>query len=128
LVLGVAFKPGIDDARNSPARRVIELLLSRGAHVCYHDPYVPRFQVGQDVFHRDAVVLQSVGLTEEEIAAVDCVVIVTGHRSLDYRRVVEHADLIIDTCNATAAVSGRQDPSSSELQHQIVRLGAPLPR
>jgi UDP-N-acetyl-D-glucosamine dehydrogenase len=128
LVLGVAFKPDIDDARNSPAERVIELLLSRGAHVRYHDPYVPRFQVGQDVFHRDAVVLESVGLTEEEIGAVDCVVIVTGHRSLDYGRVVKHADLVVDTCNATAAVPGRQDPLSAGLRHKIVRLGAPLPR
>ena len=128
LVLGVAFKPGIDDARNSPAGRVIELLLGRGAHVCYHDPYVPRFQVGQDVFHRDAVVLESVGLTEGEIAAADCVVIVTGHRSLDYGRVAAHADLVVDTCNATAVVSSRQDPSGAELRRKIVRLGAPLPR
>jgi UDP-N-acetyl-D-glucosamine dehydrogenase len=57
LVLGVAFKPDIDDARNSPAERVIELLLRQGAVVSYHDPYVPRFQVGDDVFHREAIVL-----------------------------------------------------------------------
>jgi UDP-N-acetyl-D-glucosamine dehydrogenase len=128
LVLGVAFKPDIDDARNSPAARVIELLLSRGAHVRYHDPYVPRFQVGQDVFHRDVVVLESVGLTEGEIAAADCVVIVTGHRSLDYGRVVAHAGLVVDTCNATATLSSRQDPSAAGLRRKIVRLGAPLPR
>jgi len=118
LVLGVAFKPDIDDARNSPAERIIELLLSRGARVRYHDPYVPRFQVGDDVFHRETVVLESVPLTEEEIAAADCVVIVTGHRCLDYARVVRHADLIVDTCNATAAVD--------EGREKIVRLGAPL--
>ncbi len=118
LVLGVAFKPDIDDARNSPAERVIELLLRRGATVRYHDPYVPRFQVGNDVFHRQAVLLESVPLTEEEIGAADCVVIVTNHRSLDYAYIVQHANLIVDTRNATAGVS--------DLGNKIVRLGAPL--
>jgi len=120
LVLGVAFKPDIDDARNSPAERVIELLLSRGAVVCYHDPYVPRFQVGDDVFHREAAVLESVVLTEEEIAAAACVVIVTSHRSLDYEFVVKYADLVVDTRNATAGLSDHRE--------KIVRLGVPLPR
>jgi UDP-N-acetyl-D-glucosamine dehydrogenase len=120
LVLGVAFKPDIDDARNSPAERVIELLLSRSAQVAYHDPYVPRFQVGNDVFHQDTIVLESVPLTEGEIAAADCVVIVTDHRSLDYAQVVEHANLVVDTRNATAGASDHED--------KIVRLGAPLPQ
>lgn len=120
LVLGVAFKPDIDDARNSPAERVIELLLRRGAVVSYHDPYVPRFKVGDDVFHREAIMLESVELTEGEIATADCVVIVTNHRNLDYAQVVEHADLVIDTRNATAGVSDREE--------KIVRLGAPLPQ
>ncbi len=118
LVLGVAFKPGIDDARNSPAGRVIELLLGRGAVVRYHDPYVPRFQVGGDVFHREATVLESVPLTKEEIGAADCVVVVTGHRSLDYEQVVRHASLVVDTCNAAAGIS--------DYREKIVRLGAPL--
>lgn len=128
LVLGVAFKPDIDDPRNSPAERVIELLLSRGAHVRYHDPYVPCFQVGDDVFHREALALESVPLTEEEIRAADCVVIVTGHRGLDYGPVVRYAGLVVDTCNATGAVSGRGGPSVLDLQRKIVRLGAPLSR
>ena len=126
LVLGVAFKPDIDDARNSPAERVIELLLGRGAYVRYHDPYVPHFQVGGDVFHREAVVLESVPLAEEEIAGVDCVVIVTGHRGLDYRAVVRHARLVVDTCNVTASLVQSLDPSSVELRRKVVRLGAPL--
>jgi len=121
LVLGVAFKPDIDDARNSPAERIIELLLGRGAVVCYHDPYVPRFQVGGDVFHREPVALESVELTEDEISAADCVVVVTNHRCLDYGWVVERADLVVDTRNVTASIS---DPA---LRKKIVRLGAPLP-
>jgi len=118
LILGVAFKPEIDDARNSPAGRIIELLLNRGAEVYYHDPYVPRFQVGNDVFHREATILESVALTEKEIAAADCVVIVTDHRRLDYERVAVHANLVVDTRNATADLSDYRD--------KIVRLGTPL--
>jgi UDP-N-acetyl-D-glucosamine dehydrogenase len=114
--LGVAFKPDVDDARNSPAKRVIELLLRRGAEVCYHDPYVPCFRVGNDVFHRERVVLESVELTDEALSAADCVVIVTGHRSVDYARVVDRAARVVDTCNATADVD--EGPGT------ILRLGA----
>ena len=121
LVLGVAFKPDIDDARNSPAERIIELLMGRGATVRYHDPYVPCFQVGGDVFHHESVVLESVELTEEEIAG-DCVVVVTNHCCLNYERVVERAGLVVDTRNVTAGIS---DPT---LRERIVRLGAPLPQ
>ena len=127
LVLGVAFKPDIDDARNSPAERVIELLLGRGACVRYHDPYVPRFHVGDDVFRREGLVLDSVPLVEAEIAAADCVVIVTGHHGLDYEQVAGHADLVVDACNATAALLDQQNPSAAELRRKVVRLGAPLP-
>jgi UDP-N-acetyl-D-glucosamine dehydrogenase len=116
LVLGVAFKPDIDDARNSPARRVIELLLKRGATVTYHDPYVPRFSVGDNVFHRESLALESVGLTDVALSAADCVVIVTGHRSLDYGRVVAQAARVVDTCNATRGIDGGGD--------RVVRLGA----
>ena len=116
LVLGVAFKPDVDDARNSPAKRVIELLLRRGADVTYHDPYVPHFRVGDDVFHRDPVELSSVDLTQENVIGADCVVIVTGHRSVDYREVVDHAARVVDTCNATAGLEvGRE---------KVLRLGA----
>ncbi len=83
-MLGVAFKPDVDDPRNSPAERVIELLLARGAEVRYHDPYIPRFTVGGDVFYRPNCTLESVPLTDEELASADCVVIVTGHHSVDY--------------------------------------------
>ena len=131
LVLGVAFKPDIDDARNSPAQRVIELLLARGALVRYHDPFVPCFQVGNDVFHRPAVTLESVPLDGGEIADADCVVIVTGHRSLDYGLVMKHASSVVDTCNATAAAYDPGDPSKAQIEAQwrqkTVRLGAPLP-
>jgi UDP-N-acetyl-D-glucosamine dehydrogenase len=118
LVLGVAFKRDTDDARNSPAERIIELLLRRGAQVSYSDPFVPRYRVGCDVFHPTERWLESIDLTDQALAAADCVVIVAGHRAVDYAQVVRRASLIVDTVNATASLSG---PS------RVVRVGAPLP-
>ncbi len=119
LVLGVAFKPDVDDARNSPAQRIIELLIHRGARVEYHDPYVPTFQVGNDVFYRDPLILQSVALTDSALAEYDCVVIVTGHRVCDYAQIVHGARLVVDTVNATAGIA--------DAVGKVVRLGAPTP-
>lgn len=115
LVLGVAFKRDIDDARNSPAERTIELLIERGAQVAYHDPHVPRFAIGGNVFHRQRETFESVPLTDAAIAEADCVVIVTGHTSIDYGRVAAQARLVIDTCNAM--------PRSAPAQARVVRLG-----
>lgn len=117
LVLGVAFKRDIDDARNSPAERVIELLLAREAEVRYYDPYVPHFHVGESVFFPSRKELDSVTLTASEIAAADVVVIVTGHRLVDYELVGDHAKLIVDTTNATAGLTRRTN---------LVRLGATI--
>jgi UDP-N-acetyl-D-glucosamine dehydrogenase len=117
LILGVAFKRDVDDARNSPAERVIELLLAQGANITYHDPYVPYFRVGSDVFCHAEHRLQSVNLTEQELAANDCVVVVTGHGCLDYAWVVEHSSLIVDCVNATSGVAAGHE--------KVVRLGAP---
>ena len=124
LVVGVAFKPDIDDARNSPAKRIIELLTSRGAQVGYHDPYIPHFRVGNDVFHTKAVVLKSIPLTPENLSSADCVIITTGHRNVDYSTMIKQANLIVDTCNATADARSQVEP---QLREKIVRLGAPMP-
>ncbi len=117
LVLGVSFKPNIDDARNSPAERVIELLLNEGAKVSYHDPYVPHFRVGGDVVLKETTTLENSPLSAEMLAQTACVVIVTGHREIDYNWVVKESHLVIDTANATKNVT--------EHRQKIVRLGAP---
>ncbi len=117
LVLGVSFKPDVDDPRNSPAQRVIELLLSRGAQVSYNDPHIPEFTVGNDVFYRQALTLNSMPLTEELLANHDCVVITAGHSSYDYEWIVTHAPLVVDTMNATRKVKNNRE--------RILRLGAP---
>jgi UDP-N-acetyl-D-glucosamine dehydrogenase len=116
LVLGVAFKRDVDDPRNSPAERVIELLLGRGAKVSYHDPYVPRFHIGGNVFHRERVTLLSQPLSEAALRKADCVIVVTGHRAVDYGYVVKMAASVVDCCNATAGVDGAK--------RNVVRLGA----
>ncbi|MFZ5918880.1 MAG: nucleotide sugar dehydrogenase [Chloroflexota bacterium] len=117
LILGVAFKRDVDDARNSPAERIIELLLNAGACVGYNDPYVPHYRVGPDVFHRREVELASQTLTPDLLAAQDAVLIVQAHRSYDPAWIVRHARLVLDTVNATGGViDGRE---------KIVRIGAP---
>jgi UDP-N-acetyl-D-glucosamine dehydrogenase len=119
LILGVAFKRDIDDARNSPAERIVELLLRRGAHVTYSDPYVPRFRVGRDVFCPDERWLEGVDLTDQVLADADCVVIVAGHRAVDYALVMRNASTVVDTVNATQGLGGGA---------RVVRVGAPLLR
>jgi len=117
LVLGVAFKRNVDDARNSPAQRVIELLLERGAQVAYNDPYVPRFSVGHNALYRPAATFASVPLDDARLAASDCVLIVAGHSAYDYARIVAQAPLVVDTVNATQGLVAAPG--------KVVRLGAP---
>ena len=113
LVLGVAFKRDIDDARNSPAERVIELLIAQNAVVSYHDPYVEHFHIGDNVFHRKSHVLDGVRLTEQALKAADVVVIVTGHKVVDYGFVLQHARRVVDTTSVTANTAGQRQSGST---------------
>lgn len=103
LVLGAAFKRDIDDARNSAAIRVMEILRSEGADVDYHDPHVAEIQVAASLFANDgaSVRLRSVPLEPEAIAQADCVAILVGHSAVDYAKVLAHARLVFDAVNAT---------------------------
>ena len=100
LLLGVAYKKDVNDVRESPALSIIDRLRAKGANVRYHDPFVP--QVRFDDAHTDAAgePLASVALTNEELEAADCVIIVTDHSEIDYKRVCSQASLIVDTRNA----------------------------
>ena len=95
LLLGVAYKKDIDDLRESPALDVLKLLEADGAHVSYHDPYVPRLK-------EDGAELESVALTDEAISSADAVLIVTDHSSLDYARILRLSQALVDARNATA--------------------------
>src|SRR5262245_3770114 len=102
LVLGVAYKRGVGDMRESPALEVLEKLREKGAEVSYADPHVPSVTL-------HGTVLKSVELTDQELAAADCVLILTDHPEFDYRRVVEMAPLVVDTRNATWSAAAPQD-------------------
>ncbi|MBN1192421.1 MAG: nucleotide sugar dehydrogenase [Coriobacteriia bacterium] len=93
LVLGVAYKPDIDDTRQSPAIRIAELLLEKGAEVVYCDPYVERFAAGGTEIFR-------VELTAEELKAADVALVVTPHKLFDYEMIVRESALVFDTRNA----------------------------
>ena len=90
LVLGVAYKRDIDDIRESPALDIIRLMEQQGASVRYHDPYVARFE-------ENGHQMASVPLTEAELKASDCVVVVTDHTSVDYAMVKRCAPAVVDT-------------------------------
>ena len=107
LVLGAAYKPDIDDLRESPALDVIGLLDQKGAQISYHDPYVPHLQ-------HDGWSLDSVSDLMQAVRAADCVVIVTNHSTYDYGAILEAASLIVDTRNALGA-TGRGNPKVSKL-------------
>jgi UDP-N-acetyl-D-glucosamine dehydrogenase len=105
LILGIAYKKDIDDLRESPSLRIIELLKDKGAQVDYHDPYFPRL-------HRTRKYdfgMAAVEPTAEALASYDAVVIVTDHSSYDYAAIVRHARLVVDTRNATKEVTEHRD-------------------
>ncbi len=100
LLLGVAYKRDIDDVRESPALSIIDRLRSKGCDVRYHDPFVRELKFDDSHTDSSGHPLSSVELNDEEIRSSDCVVIVTDHSQIDYRRVIELAPLIVDTRNA----------------------------
>jgi UDP-N-acetyl-D-glucosamine dehydrogenase len=108
LVLGVAYKKDVDDLRESPALKVIEILESRGAEVSYNDPYVPSLRA-RKLRHYETFELDSVELTDKVVAGADCVLIATDHSAYDYDGIVRSARSVVDTRNATRRVrEGRE--------------------
>ncbi len=105
LLLGLAYKKNVDDTRESPALRLIELLEERGAAVDYHDPFVPKIPPTR---HYGPIAGRaSVALTPTAIAGYDAVVIVTDHDAVDYAAVARSAKLVVDTRNALRGVAAR---------------------
>ena len=99
LVLGVAYKKDIDDLRESPSLTIIELLQKAGAEVGYHDPYFAFVGRGRKYD------LQMTRSPLENLGQYDCVLIITDHSDYDYRRIVQEAQLVVDTRNATKGIS-----------------------
>ena len=103
LALGVAYKRGVGNTRESPALQVLATLAERGAEVAYADPHMPEVAVAGRM-------LKAVEPTEERLAAADCVVVLTDHPEFDYVRLIEVASVVVDTRDATyglPAPSGR---------------------
>lgn len=99
LLLGVAYKPDVDDYRESPAFKVMDLLEADGAHVLTCDPHVTRFE------GHDGQVYETTPLTDDLLAGCDCAVIVTNHSAFAYERIVALAPGVVDTRNATRGLS-----------------------
>ncbi len=107
LVLGVAYKPDIDDLRESPALDIIHLLQEKGADVVYHDPFIPQL-------NHDNLALVSVTDLLPEVRKADCVAIITNHSDYDYPTILASAQLVVDTRNALGQ-AGKVSP-------KVVRL------
>ena len=95
LVLGIAYKKDVDDPRESPAFKIIELLNTRGAAVDYNDPHIPI----APKMRKYRLNLQSIELTAENLGSYDCVVVATDHSVYEADFIAEHAQLVVDTRN-----------------------------
>ena len=107
LILGAAYKPNVDDLRESPALDVMHLLQAKGAEVVYHDPYIPNLA-------HEGLVMESVTDLMAEVKKADCVAIITDHEDYDYMAILDAAQMIVDTRNALGK-AGKYSP-------KVVRL------
>ena len=96
LVLGVTYKPDVNDIRESPALEILEMLERKGAHVSYADPFTPQLTLG-------SAKLSAVEASPEAIAEADCVLILTNHTSFNYATIADRSMLVVDTRNALKA-------------------------
>ncbi len=102
MVLGVAYKKDVDDMRESPSLKIIEQLVLRGAKVDYNDPHFPAIP---KLRHYNFEGMKSVPIDSKTLASYDCVLIATDHTSYDYPMIVESAQLVVDTRNATRRIA-----------------------
>jgi UDP-N-acetyl-D-glucosamine dehydrogenase len=102
LVLGLAYKPDVDDMRESPSFHLMDRLYARGAQVEYHDPYIPVITPTRE--HGFWTGKESIGWTEEALKSCDAVLIATKHASIDYQQLAQWCDCIIDSRNAMKGI------------------------
>ncbi len=102
-MLGVAYKNDIDDYRESPALRVIDILQETGAKISYYDPYIPEYK------HKGETFVGHKELTKEVLQEADIVVVLSAHSKVDYDLVQQHATIIFDTKNAMSKVVNRDN-------------------
>ena len=105
LILGLAYKPNVDDERESPSYVLMEMLQQRGAEVAYHDPYVPIIRPTREHAHWTGT--KSVAWDQKTVGAFDAVLIATNHASVNYQELASWAPCIIDTRNAMSGINTR---------------------
>lgn len=109
LVLGAAYKKGVNDCRESPAIDVMRILKDKGAQIAYNDPMVPRINLGTQS-------LQSVEVSSALIKSQDCLVILTDHDTYNFREILKDAKIVVDTRNATKGLN--------EFRDKVIKLGS----
>lgn len=105
LVIGLAYKPDVDDYRESPSFVLLDLLQARGAEVAYYDPHIPVIHESREHAHWAGT--RSVGWDQATVSGFDLALIATNHRQVDYGQLAQWAPCIVDTRNAMAAVETR---------------------
>lgn len=105
LLLGAAYKKDVDDDRESPSYKLMELLTAKGAAVNYNDPHIPKLRAGRKYDFG----LESTPITAETLAAADCVLVATDHSAYDYDFILQHSALIVDTRNVFAGAKETHD-------------------
>jgi UDP-N-acetyl-D-glucosamine dehydrogenase len=106
LILGVAYKKDVDDLRESPTLKIMQLLQQRGSQLDYNDPYFPQLH---KMRHYNYENMKSVPLTPQTLGSYDAVIVATDHSSYDYAAIVDAAKLVVDTRNATRRVMRHRD-------------------
>jgi len=102
LVLGVAYKKDVDDLRESPSLKIMQLLQQRGANLDYNDPYFPQMH---KMRHYNFENMKSVPISAEALGKYDVAIIATDHSSYDYHAIVDGSKVVVDTRNATRRVT-----------------------
>jgi UDP-N-acetyl-D-glucosamine dehydrogenase len=105
LIVGLAYKPNVDDERESPSYTLMEILKSRGAEVAYYDPYVPVIRPTREHAHWTGT--RSVGWNRETVQSFDAVIISTNHQSVSYKELADWSPCIVDTRNAMANIAAK---------------------
>ena len=107
LVVGLAYKPDVDDLRESPTFKIMDLLKDYGAQVSYYDPYIPEIKPTRE--HEEWTGTQSIDWKQEQIEDFDAVIISTNHTDIDYFQLADWSDCIIDTRNALKSISPKNE-------------------
>ncbi len=102
LLIGLAYKPNVDDDRESPSYILMNLLKGRGAEIGYYDPYVPTIPMTRE--HSQWAGIESIPWDEDSLSSYDCVLIATNHKSIDYKELAKWCPCIVDTRNAMTEI------------------------